>query len=118
MKDETYKNTITHPAPNHIPRHKQPRTSRGTIIIHIIDGNLRHPKLIEDALPTSRVTIAVASNALFDIVVVDMRVKHGFYASFETKFCVINFATRFNEFGHAYAEDVDGFELFLAHFCD
>jgi hypothetical protein len=105
----TYKNAIRRSMPNHIPRHKQPRTPRRTIIIHIINRNLRHAKLIKDSLAARRVSIAVAGNALFHVVVVDLGVQHGFDTGFETEFRVVDFSTGFDEFGHAYAEDVDRF---------
>jgi hypothetical protein len=72
--------------------------------------------LIKNSLSASRIAIAVASDALIDIIVVDLGIEHGFDASFKSEFGVIDFATGFDEFGHAYAEDVDGGAGFGRHF--
>lgn len=98
--------------PNHIPRHKQPRTPRRTIIVDIINRYLRHSELIEHSLAACGIAVAVAGNALFDVVVVYLGIEHGFHASFESEFGIIYFSTGFDEFGHAYAEDVDGLFCF------
>lgn len=58
------------------------------------------------------IAVAVACHALFDVVVVYLGVEHGFYAGFETEFGVVYFSAGLDEFGHAYAEDVDGFFCF------
>lgn len=40
------------------------------------------------------------------VVVVDLRVQHGFDAGFEAELRVVNFSPGFDEFGHAHTEDV------------
>lgn len=77
--------------PNHVPRHIQPCRACGAIVVDIVDGNLRHAELVEDALATGRVAKAVAGDALIDIVIVDLGVKKSFDAGFEAKFRVVNF---------------------------
>jgi len=48
---------------------------------------------------------------LVDVVVVDVRVEHGFDTCFKPEFGIVHLATRFDELGHAHAEDVDGLLL-------
>ena len=43
-------NHIRHTMAHHIPRHLQARRASGAIIVDIVDGDLSHAKLIEDAL--------------------------------------------------------------------
>jgi hypothetical protein len=43
---------------------------------------------------------------LVHVVVVDLRIQHGFDAGFETELGVVDFSAGFDEFGHAHAEDV------------
>lgn len=77
--------------------------------------------MVKDALATGGVAIAVACNALLDVVVVDLSVEHGLDAGFETEFGVVHFTAGFDELGHAYAEDVAWCFLFWGHFgiiCD
>ena len=47
--------------------------------------------MVKDALATGRVAVAVASDALIDIVVVDLGVKKSFDAGFEAKFGVVDY---------------------------
>ena len=101
----------------------QPCRAGGAVVVDIVDGNLRHAELVEDALAAGRVAIAVACDALFDIVVVDLSVEEGFDARFEAEFGVVDcienlerlkgvrrihlghptFASGFDEFGQTYA---------------
>lgn len=74
--------------------------------------------MVEDALAAGAVSIAVAGNAHVDVVVVYLGVEHGFDAGFEAQLGVVDFAAGFDEFGHAYAEDVDGGFLFRGHLGD
>ena len=46
--------------------------------------------MIEDALATGAVAIAVASHTLLDIVVIDLSVEKGFDTGFEAEFVVID----------------------------
>lgn len=104
---------------NHIPRHVQPCRARGAIVVDIVDGDLRHAELVEDALTAGRVAVTVAGNALVDIVVIDLCIEEGFDAGFEAEFGVIDcgevrkaegnggigftFASGFDELGETYA---------------
>ena len=74
--------------------------------------------MVKDALSAGAVPVAVARDALVNVVVIDVGVKHGFHAGFEAKFMIINLAAGLDELGHAHAKDVDGGCLFLAHGCD
>lgn len=73
------------------------------VVVDVVDGNLSHAKLVEDTLAAGRVTIAVAGDALVDVVVVDLGVEHGFDTCLIAKFRVVDFATGLDEFGHAHA---------------
>lgn len=72
--------------------------------------------MVEDSLATSGVAVAVACNSLVDIVIINLRIEHGFDTSFEAKFGVVDFSSWLDEFGHAYAEDVAWFVAFDNHF--
>jgi len=113
ISEYTYQHAIRRTVSNHIPSHKQASTPRRAIVIHIVNGNLRHAELVEDALAASGITIAIARHALLNIVVVDFGIEHSLDTGFETELSVIDFATGLDELGHAHAEDVDGF--FSAH---
>jgi hypothetical protein len=91
---------------DYISRQVETGGAGGAVIIDVVDGDLGHAELVEYSLPAGRVAVAVASNALVHIVVVDLCVQHGFDAGFEAELCVVDFPARFDEFGHAYAEDV------------
>lgn len=69
----------------------QPGRACRAIVVDIVDGYLRHAELVKDALATGRVAVAVASDALIDIVVVDLGVKKSFDAGFEAKFGVVDY---------------------------
>ena len=75
---------------DHVPRHVQPRRAGGAVVVDIVDGDLRHAELVEDALAAGRVAVAVAGDTLVDIVVVDLSVDEGFDAGFETEFGVVD----------------------------
>ena len=96
----------------------KPCRAGGAIVVDIVDGDLRHAKLVEDALAAGRVAIAVAGDALFDIIVVDLGVEEGFDAGFEAEFGVVDcedserdvmemglptFASGLHELGQTYA---------------
>ena len=76
---------------DHIPRHIQPRRAGGAIVVDIVDWDLRHAELIEDTLPTCRVAVAVAGDALVHIVVIDLGIEEGFDAGFEAEFGIIDY---------------------------
>ena len=82
--------TIRHSMTNHIPRHVQPCRACGAVVVDIVDGNLRHAELVEDALTAGRVAVTVAGNALVHIVVVDLSIEEGFDAGFEAEFGVVD----------------------------
>ena len=73
------------------------------VVIYVVDGYFGHAELVEYSLATGGVAVAVAGDALVDVVVVDLCIKHGFDASFETELGVVDFASGLDEFGHAYA---------------
>jgi hypothetical protein len=64
--------------------------------------------LVEDSLATGRVAVAIAGDALVDIVVTDLGIEHGLDTSFEPNFGIIDFAPGLDELCHSDAEDVDG----------
>lgn len=81
------------------------RASRA-VIVNVVNGDLCHAELIEYSLAAGGIAVAVASYALVYIIVVDLRIQHGLDARLKTELGVIDFSARFNELGHAYAEDV------------
>lgn len=111
--------TIRHSMTDHIPRHVQPCRACGAVVVDIVDGDLRHAELVEDALTAGRVTVAVTGDALVDIIIVDLGVEEGFDAGFEAELSIINcgdvrraegyggikftFASGFDELGETYA---------------
>jgi hypothetical protein len=103
--------TVTGSMRNHVPSHVQTRAPGRAVVVHIIYGDTGHAELVEDALAACGVSVAVASDTLLDVVVVDVGVEHGFYTSFEAEFRVVYFAARFYEFGHSHAKYVDGLLL-------
>ena len=84
----------------------QARRAGRAVIVDVEDGDLGHAELIEDALATGRIAIAVACYSLINVVVVDLGVEEGFDASFEAEFGVVHFSPWFDEFGQTYAKDV------------
>jgi hypothetical protein len=66
-------------------------------------------------LAAGRVPVTVAGYSLVDVVIVNLRVEHGFDTGFETELGVVNFSSRLDELGHAYAEDVAWFVTFDYH---
>lgn len=57
---------------DHIPRHMQPRGASRAIVVDIVNWDLRHAELIEDTLAAGAIAIAVAGDALLDIVIIDL----------------------------------------------
>ena len=102
---------------NQIPPHSKAGGASGAIIVNIVDGDLCHAELVEDALAASGVAVAVACYTLVDVVVVDLGIEHCLYAGFETELGVVDFAARFDEFGHTHAEDIAWFIAFDDHGC-
>ncbi|KFY21090.1 hypothetical protein V491_03168, partial [Pseudogymnoascus sp. VKM F-3775] len=78
----------------------------GAVVVDVVDGDLGHAELVEDALAAGGVAVAVACDALVDIIVADLGVEHGLDSGLEAKLGVVNFSARLDELGHAYAEDV------------
>ena len=76
---------------------------------------MRHSELVEYTLPACTVAVAVACDTLVHVVVVDLGVEERFYSSFVAELGVVDFVSRFDELGHAYAEDVGGGGGFLSH---
>lgn len=68
----------------------QTRRTRGAVVVDIIDRDLGHAELIEDALAAGAVAVAVAGDALVDIVIINLGVEEGFDAGFEAEFGVVD----------------------------
>ncbi|KAI6768775.1 hypothetical protein HG531_010964 [Fusarium graminearum] len=96
--------SVLHQGPGHV----ETGASSRAVVVDVVDGDLGHAELVEDALAAGAVTVAVTRDALVHIIVVDLRVEKGLDACFEAQFCVVNFAAGFDELGHAHAQDVDG----------
>ena len=77
---------IRHAALDHGPRQIQTRRARRAVVVHIVDGDAGQAELVEDALATGAVAVAIAGDALVDVVVVDLRVNEGFDAGFVAEF--------------------------------
>ena len=75
---------------DHVPRNMQACRAGRAVIVDIVDGNLRHAELVEDALAAGRIAVTVAGNTLFNIVIVDLGVEKGFDAGFEAEFGVVD----------------------------
>jgi hypothetical protein len=80
-------------------------TSRA-VVVDVEDWYLGHAELIKDSLAAGGIAVTIASNALVDIIVIDLGIEHSLHTSFEPQLSVINLASRLDEFGHAYAKDV------------
>jgi hypothetical protein len=78
----------------------------GAVVVDVVDGDLGHAELVEDALAAGGVAVAVAGDTLVNIVVADMGVEHGLDTGLETELGVVNLSARLDELGHANAEDV------------
>lgn len=61
-----------------LPRHVQTCGAGGAVVVDVVDGYARHAELVEDALATCGVAVAVAGDALVDGVVVELGVEEGF----------------------------------------
>ena len=59
---------------NHIPPHEQAGRAGRAVIINVVYWDSGHSELVEYALSASRVAIAIACDALLDVVIVDVRV--------------------------------------------
>ncbi len=101
-----HKDTICTTMTNNISRQMKTRRSSRTVIVDVVNRDLCHAKLIENSLAAGGIPVAVASYTLVYVVVVDLRVQHGLDARLKTELGVIDFSARFDELGHAYAEDV------------
>ena len=77
---------------DHVSSHVEACRAGGAIVVDIVDGNLRHAELIKDPLAAGGVAIAVAGDALVDIVVIDLGVEEGFDPGFEAEFGVVDYA--------------------------
>ena len=86
------------------------------IVVDVVNWDLGHSKLVEDSLAAGGVAIAIACNALIDIVVVDLGIEHSFDTSFESELSVVNLSSWLDELGHAHAEDVAWLVAFDDHF--
>ena len=75
---------------DHVPCHVQPCRAGGAIVVGIVDWDLCHTELVEDALAAGGVAVAVAGDALVDIVVVNLGIEEGFDAGFEAEFRVVD----------------------------
>ena len=95
----------------------QSSASCRAIVVDVVDGNLRHAKLIEDSLAACAVAVAVACDALVDVVVVDLGIEHSLDTSFKPELGVVDLSSRLDELGHAYAKDVAWFIALDDHIC-
>ena len=75
---------------DHRPRHMQARRARAAIVVDIVDGDLCHAKLIENALAAGGVAVTVTGDSLIDIIVVDLGIEKGFDTGFEAQFGIID----------------------------
>jgi len=91
---------------DNISCHVQSRGSCTAVVVDIVNWDLGHAELVEDSLTAGRIAVAVACDALVDIVVVDLSIQHGLDTSFETELSVVDLASGLNKLGHAHAEDV------------
>lgn len=101
-----HKDTIRTTMTYNISCQMKTRGAGRAVIVDVVNRDLCHAELIEYSLATGGIAVAVAGYTLVYIVVVDLRIQHGLDASLKTKLGVIDFSARFNELGHAYAEDV------------
>jgi len=76
------------------------------VVVDVVDGDLGHAELVEDALAAGAVAVAVAGHALVDVVVVDLRVEERLDTGLEAELSVVDLAAGLDELGHADAEDV------------
>lgn len=97
--------------------HGQTCAAGRAVIVDVVDGDLGHAELVEDALAAGAVAVAVAGNALLDVVVADLGVKHGLDSGLEAELGVVDIAAGLDELGHAHAQDVDGLLLLGGHGC-
>lgn len=100
---------------NHVAAHEQTSRASRAVVVDVVNGDLGHAKLVEDALTAGAVTVAVASNTLLDIVVVDVSIQHGLDTSLETELIVVDLATGLDELGHTHTQDIDGTGGLLHH---
>lgn len=96
----------------------QSRGAGGAVVVDVDNGDLGHAELVKDALAAGRVAVAVAGEALLDVVVADLRVEHGLDAGLEAQLRVVDLAAGLDELGHAHAQDVDGGSLLWRHLDD
>ncbi|KAK1841186.1 hypothetical protein CCHR01_16172 [Colletotrichum chrysophilum] len=86
--------------------HGEAGAAGGAVVVDVVDGDGGHAELVEDALAAGAVAIAVAGDALVDVVVVDLGVEHGLDAGLEAQLRVVDLAAGLDELCHADAEDV------------
>jgi hypothetical protein len=91
---------------NHISCDCQASSTSGAVVVDIEDWYLGHAELIKDSLTAGGIAVTIASNALVDIIVIDLGIEHSLHTSFKSQLSVINLASRLDELGHAYAKDV------------
>ena len=89
--------TVRSTVGNHVAAHVQTGGASGAVIVDVVDGDAGHAELVEDALAACRIAVAVACDALVDIVVVDVRIKHGLDTSLEAELRVVDLAARLDE---------------------
>jgi hypothetical protein len=75
------------------------------VVVDIVNWDLGHAELVEDSLTAGGVAVAVAGDALINIVVADVRIEESFDTSFKSELGVIDFASWLDKLGHANAED-------------
>ncbi len=101
----------------------QPCRAGAAVVVDIVDRDLCHAELVENALAAGRVAKAVACDPLVDIVVIDLSIKESFDSGFEPEFVIVDcsragsgmlynsngiltFAAWFDELSQANTQDV------------
>ena len=102
----THENAVCGAVRHHVAAHVQTSRASRAVVVHVVDGDLGHAELVEHTLAAGGVAIAVASDTLVNIVVVDLGIEHSLDTSLETELSVVDLAAGLDELGHAHAEHV------------
>jgi hypothetical protein len=91
---------------NHGTRHIQTGAPCRAVVVNVVYWDRRQAELVEDSLAAGGIAITIASDTLVDFVVRDMSIKHGFDASFEADFGIVDLPAGLDELRHAHAKDI------------
>lgn len=83
-----------------------PCTPRGACIVLVVDGNLGHAELVEDALSRRRLSVGVAGDSGLDVVVRDVGIQERLGAGFEPQLGVWSELSGLEELGQADTQDI------------